>query len=98
MAPLLTKCLMLSTICAGQERFGQRTATSPSSRTTREPHEGHVSGICQTASVARCAFWITGPTTCGITSPARCTMTSSPGRMSLRWMSSSLCSVAQARR
>ena len=33
-APRLTKCLMLSTICAGHERLGQRTATSPSSRTT----------------------------------------------------------------
>ena len=35
-----------------------------------------------------------GPTTCGITSPARCTITVSPSRMSLRLMSSSLCSVA----
>ena len=31
-----------------------------------------------------------------MTSPARCTMTVSPGRMSLRWMSSSLCSVARS--
>ena len=36
----------------------------------------------------------TGPSTCGMTSPARCTMTVSPTRRSLRWMSSSLCSVA----
>ena len=35
-----------------------------------------------------------GETTCGITSPARTTITSSPARMSLRRMSSSLCSVA----
>ena len=35
-----------------------------------------------------------GETTCGITSPARRTMTSSPTRMSLRARSSSLCSVA----
>ena len=36
----------------------------------------------------------TGPTTCGITSPARWTITVSPSRMSLRLMSSSLWSVA----
>ncbi len=36
-----------------------------------------------------------GPTICGITSPARWTMTVSPSRMSLRLMSSSLCSVAR---
>ena len=35
-----------------------------------------------------------GESTCGMTSPARRTMTSSPGRRSLRTMSSSLCSVA----
>ena len=35
-----------------------------------------------------------GETTCGITSPARRTITSSPTRMSLRARSSSLCSVA----
>ena len=36
----------------------------------------------------------TGPTTWGMTSPARWTITVSPMRMSLRRMSSSLCSVA----
>ena len=36
----------------------------------------------------------TTSTTCGITSPARCMMTVSPTRMSLRAISSSLCSVA----
>ena len=35
-----------------------------------------------------------GESTCGITSPARSTITSSPARMSLRARSSSLCSVA----
>ena len=35
-----------------------------------------------------------GESTCGITSPARSTITSSPARMSLRATSSSLCSVA----
>ena len=51
-APLLTKCLMLSTSCAGHERFGQRTATSPVSRTTREPHAGHDSGMCHSGRAA----------------------------------------------
>ena len=40
-----------------------------------------------------CAFAV-GDTTCGITSPARITITSSPVRTSLRFRSSSLCSVA----
>ena len=47
-----------------------------------------------TSSPCRCACVSTGPTTCGITSPARCTITVSPTRTSLRLMSSSLCSVA----
>ena len=34
--------------------------------------------------------------TCGMTSPARCTRTLSPSRMSLRSTSSRLCSVARA--
>ena len=38
--------------------------------------------------------WISGATTCGITSPARITTTSSPTRTSLRARSSSLCRVA----
>ena len=37
----------------------------------------------------------TTPTICGITSPARCTMTVSPTRTSLRRISSSLCRVAR---
>ena len=45
MAPLLTKCLMLSTSCAGHERLGQRTATSPVSRTVSEPQAGQVRGM-----------------------------------------------------
>ena len=50
-------------------------------------------GITHAASVGRgrCS---TGPTTRGITSPAFSMITSSPGRMSLRMMSSGLCSVA----
>ncbi len=103
MAPRLTKCLTASTICAGHERFGQRTATSPSSRTTGEPQAGQRSGMfhCGRASWAAtlcspsCSL-SAGPTTWGMTSPARCTITSSPGRTSLRWMSSSLCRVARS--
>ena len=41
----------------------------------------------------RWAFGV-GDTTWGITSPARMTITSSPSRTSLRFRSSSLCSVA----
>ena len=41
-----------------------------------------------------CRFASTGPTTSGITSPARRTITVSPSRTSLRRTSSSLCSVA----
>ena len=107
-APLLTKCLMLSTICAGQERFGQRTATSPLSRTTaraaRRARLGHAPlgqgrvarGARHAAPSSSTSPLVTGPTTCGITSPARCTTTSSPSRMSLRRMSSSLCRVARS--
>ena len=103
MAPRLTKCLTASTICAGHERFGQRTATSPSSRTTGEPQAGQRSGMVHGGRASWAATLCSpasspsaGPTTWGMTSPARCTITSSPGRMSLRWMSSSLCRVARS--
>ena len=69
--------------------------TSPGTFTTGVPQAGHFSGIFQ----GRCRFRLSpstrcGPTTCGITSPARCTITVSPSRMSLRLMSSSLWRVA----
>ncbi len=57
------------------------------------PHALHVAGIFQRrARFGR--FAATGPTISGITSPARRTITVSPLRTSLRWTSSSLCSVA----
>ncbi len=72
--------------------FGQRCIASPSGLTIFVPQSGHFSGIRN----FRVRFFrgSTGPTTWGITSPARWTMTRSPSRMSLRLMSSSLCSVA----
>ncbi len=92
-APRDTKCLSASTWRLGQASFGQRCLASPSARTTGVPHSGHRSGIEKTCSAPVLASR-TGPTTCGITSPARWTITVSPTRMSLRRMSSSLWSVA----
>src|SRR5687767_1750007 len=68
-------------------------ADSPSLRTRGVPHDGHFFGIFQGfAFLGR--FEVTGPTTSGITSPARRTTTVSPGRTSLRATSSSLWRVA----
>ena len=78
----------------GHARFGQRCMTSPSGLTISVSQSGQCFGI-------RNCFvpgWCTppaGPTICGITSPARWTMTMSPSRICLRLMSSSLCSVAR---
>ena len=77
----------------GQARFGQRCITSPSGLTTAVPQSGQCAGIRNGFVPRRWAP--AGPTTCGITSPARCTITVSPSRMSLRLMSSSLCRVAR---
>ena len=63
-------------------------ASRPRLRTTGS---GSASGTPSSPAGARPA----GPTTCGITSPARCTITRSPSRICLRLMSSSLCSVAR---
>ena len=95
MAPRLAQCSKRSSAWAGQSMEMQRKSTSPSSRITGEPHDGHVRGISHcTASAGRSAS--TGPSTSGITSPALRTMTVSPTRTSLRCTSSSLCSVARA--
>jgi hypothetical protein len=72
--------------------FGQRCIASPSGLTIFAPQSGHFSGIRN--SLVRLVRGSTGPTTCGITSPARWMITWSPSRMSLRLMSSSLWSVA----
>ena len=77
----------------GQARFGHRCIASPSGLTISALQSGHRSGMRN--GFVRFLRGSTGPTTCGITSPARWTITSSPSRMSLRLMSSSLCSVAR---
>ena len=78
---------------SGQSRFGQRVKT-PSLR-VGVSQNGHRSGGRGTGSRSgRSTACGAGDSTCGITSPARSTITSSPGRTSLRARSSSLCSVA----
>src|SRR2546421_283817 len=73
--------------------FGQRRYAPPSSRTSGVAHDGHAFGNRHGFDrLGR--FDRTGPTTSGITSPARRTITVSPGRTSLRLTSSSLWSVA----
>jgi hypothetical protein len=66
---------------------------SPSGLTISASQSGQRFGILNGFVPGRCAP--AGPTICGITSPARWTITSSPSRMSLRLMSSWLCSVAR---
>jgi hypothetical protein len=77
----------------GQARFGQRCIASPSGFTIAVPQSGQCVGIRNSFVPRRCGP--AGPTICGMTSPARWTITSSPWRMPLRLMSSSLCSVAR---
>ncbi len=68
-------------------------AASPSTRSTGDPQTGHFDGA--TIDLApRGRFSRTTCTTSGITSPARRTITVSPRWMSLRAISSMLCSVA----
>ena len=73
--------------------FGQRQSASHSARTSRVlqagQHRGNRQGF---ESFGR--FESTGPTTSGITSPARRTMAVSPTRTSRRFTSASLWSVA----
>ena len=74
-------------------RFGQIVKTPSCGFTVGVPHSGHFFG----GFGLRVPFlrrWMIGETTCGITSPARITTTSSPSRTSLRSRSSSLCRVA----
>src|SRR5881398_1793394 len=80
MAPLLTKCFTAWKIWPGHDaRFGQIVQT---------PSSGLIVGVLQAGQRSgglgggerlrlRCAFGV-GDTTCGITSPARITITSSP--------------------
>ena len=79
---------------SGHSRFGQRVKTA-SSLTVGVSQNGQRSGGRgggeRSGFSSACGA---GESTCGITSPARSTITSSPTRMSLRARSSSLCSVA----
>src|ERR671918_361719 len=78
--------------CDGQPpRLGQRQYAP--SRTSFVPQDGQVLGNRQGRALFG-RFDGTGPTTSGITSPARRTITVSPGRTSFRFTSSSLCNVA----
>ena len=75
--------------CAGQNRPPlQRQSTSPSSRAIALPHTGHwpPSALAQVERLAASAGRLSArtPTTSGITSPARRTITVSPMRTSLR--------------
>ena len=84
-APRETKCLSSCHARPGQSRFGHFVNTEPSGLTVGVLQNGQRSGgrgrrgrpFCSTTCGA-------GETTCGITSPARSTITSSPARMSLR--------------
>ena len=71
----------------------QRATASPSRRTMGLPQKGQDAGIVHTCS-APVRSEGTGPTTSGMTSPARRTTTMSPTRRSLRAISSWLCRVA----
>ena len=93
-APLLTKCLTCWKDWPGQpERLGQIVKTASSGLTVGVPQAGHFFGGfgLRALRFLRGSF---GETTCGITSPARITTTSSPSRTSLRARSSSLWRVA----
>ncbi len=93
MAARPAKCSIRPRIWRGQRKLTQLVAAAPSSRTSGSPHTGHspgnVHGVEPFGRSDR-----TGPTTSGITSPARRTTTVSPGRTSLAATSSSLCRVA----
>src|SRR6266480_7613549 len=94
MAPREANANSHSIPCDGQPRlFGHRHADSPSGRTSAVPHDGHFLGNRHRLELLG-RLDGTGPTTSGITSPARRTITVSLGRTSLRLISSSLCRVA----
>src|SRR2546421_5695150 len=78
--------------CDGQPTLLGQNQYAPS-RTRAVRHDVHLFGNLHTFALDG-RLERTGPTTSGITSPARRTMTVSPSRTSLRLTSSSLCSVA----
>ena len=89
------KCFICWNVWPGQpRRFGQIVQTPSSGFTVGVPQAGHSFGgrALRRRLPLRC--WISGETTCGITSPARVTTTWSPSRTSFRARSSSLWRVA----
>ena len=77
----------------GQSTFSQKWWPSPSGRTSGWPQAGQAAGMAQAlAPFGRCSGTL--PTTSGMTSPARRTITVSPTRTSLASTWISLCSVA----
>src|SRR4029450_13205154 len=93
-APREAKWNSHSMFWGGQPRlFGQRQYASPSFRTSGVPHEVHLVGNFHRRTFLG-RFDSTGPTTSGITSPARRTITVSFTRTSFRFTSSSLWRVA----
>ena len=95
-APREAKCLSSCHCWPGQPaRLGHLVKTASSGLTVGVSQDGQRSGGWGAgARSGRSTAWGAGESTCGMTSPARSTMTSSPGRRSLRAMSSSLWSVA----
>ncbi len=85
-APRETKCLSSCQARAGQSRFGHLVNTPSAGLTVGVLQKGHLAGGLRAARDGACrsTTWGAGESTCGITSPARSTITSSPARMSLR--------------
>ena len=84
MARRCAKCNSACLRCAAHTRPPeQRESTSPGSRTATEPHTGQCAGM-RKASADGGRRSASTPTTSGMTSPARRTITVSPTRTSLR--------------
>ena len=94
-APRETKCFISCQARAGQSRLGHWVKMLSAGLTVGVSQKGQRSGGRGSGGRFLCSATCgAGETTCGITSPALTTITSSPSRMSLRTMSSSLWSVA----
>ncbi len=94
-APRETKCLSSCHWRPGQTGFGHFVKTPSAGLTVAVAQTGHSAGGSGGGERSgRPTAPGAGERTCGITSPARNTITSSPGRTSLRRRSSSLWSVA----
>ena len=94
MPPRPAKCARYSRSREGQAKPPvQRATASPGRRVMGLPQKGQSAGIAHTRS-APVRSEGTGPTTSGMTSPARRMTTMSPTRRSLRAISSWLCRVA----